>query len=57
MNDPYNTSRNHILRMDTLEFALDEATRASLKSARDAHERGDIKQREIAPGIFVLVRN
>lgn len=57
MTDPYNTSRERILRSDTLEFVLSESERASLSSAKLAHTRGDIKQREIAPGVFVLVRS
>lgn len=57
MTDPYNTSRERILAMDTIEFALSDAERASLAAAKSAHERGEIKQREIAPGVFVLVRS
>jgi hypothetical protein len=53
--DPYNTLAP--LPFDTIEFVLSDAERASLKAAREAYERGDIAQREIAPGIFVLVRS
>lgn len=57
MTDPYNTSRERILAMDTIDFVLSESERASLLAAREAHTRGDIKQREVAPGVFVLVRS
>lgn len=56
-NDPYNTATTRVLEFDTIEFALSEAERASLAAAKAAHERGDIKQREVAPGVFVLVRS
>lgn len=55
MTDPYNSSRP--LPFDTIEFELTDAMRASLAAAREAHERGEIKQREVAPGVFVLVRS
>jgi hypothetical protein len=53
--DPYNTLAP--LPFDTIEFVLSDAMRASLQSAREAYARGDIKQREVAPGVFVLVRS
>lgn len=57
MTDPYNTSRERILAMDTLEFTLTDAMRASLAAAKEAYLRGDIKQREVSPGVYVLVRS
>jgi hypothetical protein len=41
----------------TITRALSDAERASIVAALQAHECGDIAQREIAPGIFVLVRS
>jgi hypothetical protein len=55
VTDPYNTLSP--LPFDTIEFELSEAMRASLAAAREAYERGYIKQREVSPGIFVLVRS
>lgn len=41
----------------TIARALTEAERASLDAAARAFERGQITQREVAPGVFVLVRS
>jgi hypothetical protein len=39
----------------TITRTLDEATRASLAAAAEAAARGDIQQRQVAPGIWVLI--
>jgi hypothetical protein len=41
----------------TTRLALSEAERESLEAAARAFERGEIAQREVAPGAFVLVRS
>lgn len=40
----------------TITRALTDAERASIAAAQAAFERNDIAQREIAPGVYVLVR-
>ncbi len=40
----------------TLEIALRDSERASIAAAREAYERGEIAQREVAPGVFKLGR-
>lgn len=56
--NPYDTMRERALSLDTIDFVLSEAERASLKIAREAFERGDIQQTEVSPGsgIYKLVR-
>lgn len=39
----------------TITRALDDATRASLAAAESAYNRAAINQREVAPGVWVLV--
>lgn len=41
----------------TIRRALTDAERESIAAAQTAHERGEIAQREVAPGVFVLVRS
>lgn len=55
MTDPYNTVQRSF-PLDTIEFQLSEAMRVSLAAAKIAHDRGDIKQREVSPGVYILVR-
>ena len=59
MTNPYDTARERVLSMDTIEFTLTEAERASLAAAKEAHERGEIKQVEVRPGsgVYKLVRS
>jgi hypothetical protein len=38
----------------TLEIALRDSERASIAAAKEAYERGEIAQREVAPGVFKL---
>ena len=40
----------------TIEIALRDSERASIAAAKEAYERGDIAQREVAPGVFKLGR-
>lgn len=41
---------------DTMNRALADAERESLAAAAKAFADGEIKQREVGPGIYVLVR-
>lgn len=41
----------------TMTRALTDAERVSLERAAQAYNRGDINQREIGPGVWVLVPN
>lgn len=56
--NPYDTMRERALTLDTIDFVLSEAERASLEQAKQAFERGDIQQTEVSPGsgIYKLVR-
>jgi hypothetical protein len=45
------------LEATTITLALSEAERASLRRAAQAYERGQIRQREIAPGVWVLTQS
>lgn len=40
----------------TITRALTDAERASIEAARQAFERGEIRQRELAPGVWQLMR-
>lgn len=56
--NPYDTAHSRQLSMDTIDFVLSEAERASLAQAKQAFERGNIQQTEVSPGsgIYKLVR-
>ncbi len=41
---------------NTMARALSDAEQESFAAAQAAHERGEIQQREIFPGVWVLVR-
>lgn len=40
----------------TMTRALSDAEKESLEAAASARSRGEIAQREVSPGVFVLVR-